>query len=194
MKPRFHHLLLVRCDWEIHRHLCGIALKIYNIRNQSLRFVRTCEHFRKQSWALMIAYLICDNLAEKSAWNLWKFTRNFWNREAPCFANFLVNTLNSLQMAGWPLRSLSWAFIRPSLNILYIVLQFLHSLHFGRIPRIFRDGFPQNSCSSVKKADNSGNFAASGIIKRTHIITHLVETRTNTRWAVMWWFTRQRVM
>jgi hypothetical protein len=27
MKPRFHHLLLVQCDWEIHGHLCGIALK-----------------------------------------------------------------------------------------------------------------------------------------------------------------------
>jgi hypothetical protein len=27
-----------------------------------------------------------------------------------------------------------------------------------------------------------------------HIITHSVETRTNTRWRVMWWFTRQLVM
>jgi hypothetical protein len=27
MKPRFHHLLLVWCDWEIYCHLCGIALK-----------------------------------------------------------------------------------------------------------------------------------------------------------------------
>jgi hypothetical protein len=27
MKPRFRHLLLVSCDWEIHRHFCGIALK-----------------------------------------------------------------------------------------------------------------------------------------------------------------------
>jgi hypothetical protein len=27
MKPRFHHLLLVRCDWGNNRHLCGITLK-----------------------------------------------------------------------------------------------------------------------------------------------------------------------
>jgi hypothetical protein len=27
MKPRFHHLLLVWCDWEIHFHVRGIALK-----------------------------------------------------------------------------------------------------------------------------------------------------------------------
>jgi hypothetical protein len=26
-KLKFHHLLLVRCDWEIHHRLCGIALK-----------------------------------------------------------------------------------------------------------------------------------------------------------------------
>jgi hypothetical protein len=27
-----------------------------------------------------------------------------------------------------------------------------------------------------------------------HIITHSVETRTNTRWPVMWWFARQCIM
>jgi hypothetical protein len=27
-----------------------------------------------------------------------------------------------------------------------------------------------------------------------HIITHSLETWTNTRWPVMWWFTRQWVM
>jgi hypothetical protein len=26
-----------------------------------------------------------------------------------------------------------------------------------------------------------------------HIITHSAETRTNTRWSIMWWFTRQWV-
>jgi hypothetical protein len=25
--PRFHHLLLIRSDWEIHHYLCGITLK-----------------------------------------------------------------------------------------------------------------------------------------------------------------------
>jgi hypothetical protein len=30
--------------------------------------------------------------------------------------------------------------------------------------------------------------------KRSWIISHSVETRTNTRWPVMWWFTRQWVV
>jgi hypothetical protein len=33
-----------------------------------------------------------------------------------------------------------------------------------------------------------------GLFIAGHIITHSVETRTNTRWPVMWWFTRQWVM
>jgi hypothetical protein len=28
MKPTFHYLLLVRWDWKIHHHLCGITLKV----------------------------------------------------------------------------------------------------------------------------------------------------------------------
>jgi hypothetical protein len=34
---------------------------------------------------------------------------------------------------------------------------------------------------SMKKVDNSVNFAAGGIIIAGHIITHSVETRTNIR-------------
>ena len=44
MKPRFHHLLLVRSDWEIRRHVCGIALKSQS-RSHSVHFVCTNEHF-----------------------------------------------------------------------------------------------------------------------------------------------------
>jgi hypothetical protein len=32
MKPRFHHPLLARCDWAIHRHLCGVALKTSKLK------------------------------------------------------------------------------------------------------------------------------------------------------------------
>jgi hypothetical protein len=33
-----------------------------------------------------------------------------------------------------------------------------------------------------------------GLSLAGHIITHTVETRTNNRWPVMWWFTGQWVM
>jgi hypothetical protein len=44
MEPRFHHLLFICCDWEIHCHLCGIALKSQS-RSHSLNYVLTLEHF-----------------------------------------------------------------------------------------------------------------------------------------------------
>jgi hypothetical protein len=40
--------------------------------------------------------LVCDNRAQYSAWNFWKFTWNFWNCEAPSFTNFVVNILNKI--------------------------------------------------------------------------------------------------
>jgi hypothetical protein len=77
-KPRFHQLLLVRCDWEIRRHLCGFALK----ESKPKPFSAFCSHL----WAFSESILCktcdnCDNLVQNSAWNLWKFTRNFWNCE-----------------------------------------------------------------------------------------------------------------
>jgi hypothetical protein len=54
----------VPCYWGVFRHVCGIALKSQS-RNHSLRFMRTCEHFRKTSRAkLVIAYPNCDNLVK----------------------------------------------------------------------------------------------------------------------------------
>jgi hypothetical protein len=50
MKPRFHHLLLVRCDWEIH-HIFVVSLQESQSRSHSLRFMRTLEHFRNPSCA-----------------------------------------------------------------------------------------------------------------------------------------------
>jgi hypothetical protein len=92
----FHHLLLLRSDWEIHRDLFSTALKSHS-RSHSLHFVHTRDNFRKQSYAkLVIAKTNCDNLVEKSAWNIRKFTRKLWNCEAPSFTNSLVNTLNKI--------------------------------------------------------------------------------------------------
>lgn len=46
MKPRFHRLLLIRCDWEIHRHVSGCFCyrsEESQSGNHSLLFVYTWE-------------------------------------------------------------------------------------------------------------------------------------------------------
>jgi hypothetical protein len=90
MKFRFHHLLLVRCDWEIHLHF---VVPLWKKSNPKSFFA-----FFAHPWA----YLYCDNLVENSAWNLWKFARKFWNCEAPPFTNFLSTlwTVSSLTTHG----------------------------------------------------------------------------------------------
>jgi hypothetical protein len=81
MKPRFHHLLPVQCDWKVYRHLCGKGLKSQS-RSHSFRFMNIFEHFLNPSCAkLTIAQPNCDNLVENSAWKLWKCTRKFWSCE-----------------------------------------------------------------------------------------------------------------
>jgi hypothetical protein len=47
-KCSFHDLLLVRCDQEIHRHLCAITLKF---KSRSLRFVCIRKHLENPSCA-----------------------------------------------------------------------------------------------------------------------------------------------
>jgi hypothetical protein len=44
-ESRFHHLLLIWCDWEIHCCLCGIAVESQGWSN-SLHFVCNHEHFQ----------------------------------------------------------------------------------------------------------------------------------------------------
>jgi hypothetical protein len=58
MKPRFHHLLLVQCDWDLHRHLCGIALNKSQSRSHSLR---VCAH--PWTFSEPILRKTCDSLA-----------------------------------------------------------------------------------------------------------------------------------
>jgi hypothetical protein len=52
--------------------------------------------------------LACDNLLVKTVWNLWKFTRTFWNCEAVVFCTFLVNSLKIITHYIWPI---TWLFI-----------------------------------------------------------------------------------
>jgi hypothetical protein len=109
--------------------------------------------------------LSCDNLVHKRAWNLWKFTQKFWNYEVPSFTNFLVNTLNkNITYYRWPTTSL----------------------------------FITNICSPIFEHSTPLSYSegTDNILAVNHwsFITHSVATRTNTRWPVMWWFTRQWVM
>jgi hypothetical protein len=55
MKHRLHHLF--QCDWEIHRHLCGITLKT----SKRKPFSAFCAH----PWAFSEPILskTCDSLA-----------------------------------------------------------------------------------------------------------------------------------
>jgi hypothetical protein len=94
-------------------------------------------------------WLTCHHLIGNRAWNLWNFTRNFWYCEAPSFANFLFSTLNKIATHyRWPADRLAiyreYLFAHPW-TFKSIVLQFLHSLHFCRIPpHIIHDGFKQH--------------------------------------------------
>jgi hypothetical protein len=74
-----------------------------------------------------------------------------------------------------------------------IVLQFLHSLNFGHKPCIIYDGFLHHSFL-VWKWITARTLYLAGVSIAGHIITHSVETRKNSRWPVIWWFTRQWVM
>jgi hypothetical protein len=100
MKPRFHHLLLLQCDWEIHRHVCGIVKK----KSKPKLFSAFCAH----PWAFSEPFLrkTCNNLAwdniiENSTWNLWKFTRKFCNYEA---LSLILNKITTHYR--WPTTSL----------------------------------------------------------------------------------------
>jgi hypothetical protein len=77
------------------------------------------------------------------------------------------------------------------------LLQFLHSLRFGRKPlNSRRISAPLMFLASRKRirAQISQKPGLSIAGHAGHIITHPVETRKNTRWQVMWWFARQWVM
>jgi hypothetical protein len=66
-------------------------------------------------------------------------------------------------MTGRPLRSSSWTFVRPPI--------FEHSapLFYGSLTHNLQWIFLNTHVSGVKKADNSENVAAGGIInRRTH--------------------------
>jgi hypothetical protein len=72
-------------------------------------------------------------------------------------------------------------------------LQFLDLLDFGCKPRIIHYGFLQDSFWARRKWITPWISQPVGLSIMRHI-THTVETRTNSRWPFMWWFTRQWVV
>jgi hypothetical protein len=66
------------------------------------------------------------------------------------------------------------------------VLQFLHSLHFGHKSGIIQDEFPQHYVLVWRKLIIAWISQLGGLSIAGHIITHSVETRTNTRWPFIY--------
>jgi hypothetical protein len=107
-----------------------------------------------------------------------------------CFREQFEQVHHSVHMADRPLRSSSWIFVSPSLNI---PLHRLTVLSLGTFwPQTAHSSrrIPYHLCFSLTNADNNPNFAARGITIHKTLITHSVETRTNITWPVMWWYTR----
>jgi hypothetical protein len=126
-------------------------------------------------------------------WNLWKFTRNFRNVKR-LLSQIFWSTL--WKRSSRPTTSLLIVDICSPIfdhSTLFCYCSFNHWILAANCATFTTD-FRTSHVFSMKKADNSANFAAAGLSTVGHIIIHSVETRTNTRWPVIWWFTRQWVM
>jgi hypothetical protein len=146
MKPRLHHLLLVRCDWEINRHLCGIALR----KTKPKPFSAFCAH----PWAFWeaISREICGNSHGSSEIMERHLSQIFWS----------ILWRSSLTTDGG-----HFALLREHLFAHLWTFYTIGAMHYSRWISAAVNVF------SVKKADKSANFAAGGIIKlRTHISLH----------------------
>jgi hypothetical protein len=75
-----------------------------------------------------------------------------------------------------------------------IVVQFLHSLYFGRKQRIVRQISTAFMFLAWRKRITARISQLAGLSIAGYIIYQSVETRTSTRWPVMWWFTRQWII
>jgi hypothetical protein len=154
-------------------------------------FFAFCTHPRVFSEPILLKTcdsLACDNLTEKNSWNLWKFTSKFWKCEAPSFTNFLVNTLNKI-VTHYRRPADHFALHRKHVfhhlwTFYAILLQFIHSLHFGRKPHKFIMDISGNHGLAWRKRTTARISQLVGLPIARHIITHSVEARTNTGWPV----------
>jgi hypothetical protein len=128
---------------------------------------------------------ICGNSCESSEIVKRRLSEILWST---------LWTRSSLTTDGWPLHSSSSTFVHPSLNILHLFLKssFTHDILAVNRAQFTMD-FHNTHVFSVKKAYNRVSQLA-GLSIAGHIINHFVETSTNTKWPVMWRFTKQWVL
>jgi hypothetical protein len=134
MKSRFHYLLLVRCDWEIHCHLCGIALR--KVKAEAILCVLCAPvsifgtHVAQNLWwpslTMIISYRIvseiCKNSQESSEIVKRCLSQTFWS--TIWTRSSLTTNTGHFALHREHLFARLW-------TIYTTVLQFLHSLHFG---------------------------------------------------------------
>jgi hypothetical protein len=139
MRARFHRLLLVPCDWEIHR----------SKKSKPKPFCAFFVHL----WAFSEPILLKFYGSLASLWQSLRgeFVREICGNSHETFEIVKRRLSQILLSALWSRSSLTTDG-RPTtssfiISIYTIVLQFLQSLHFGRkSPRIIHDGFPLHSC------------------------------------------------
>jgi hypothetical protein len=114
------------------------------------------------------------------------------NYEALSFTNHLVNILNKvIAHYRWlTTHSSSWTFVHPSSNILqdWFIVPFTHYI-LAINHTYFTVDFHSTRVFTVTKEDNLSSCEICTVVTG-HIITHIVETRTNMC-DQLWWFTRQ---
>jgi hypothetical protein len=118
-------------------------------------------------------------VTQESAYNLWIFAWNFWQFESSSFMTFLVNVLNKI-VTRLTLHC-EHLFADPSLNIPRHCLAVPSTDYILAVKCAqFNMDLGSTRVFSMKKTDNSANFAAEPIK------THSVERRTSPVWQVMW--------
>jgi hypothetical protein len=102
-------------------------------------------HLAQYLWYPSLTVIISEN----SVWNLWEFTRKFWNCKTlfhKFFCQYFEQYHHLLQTASY--FTLNCEYLLSHLWAFYtIVWQFLFPLHFGRkLLHIIHNRFLQNSC------------------------------------------------
>jgi hypothetical protein len=145
MKPRFCHLSW--CDWEIHCHLCGFALR-KSTKAKAILCVLWATvsifgtHLAQNLWQPSLTVISSQRKVHEMRTKVLKLWRTVFHI---IFSQQFEQDHHSLQMADHfdlhhkHLFAHLWTFH-------IIVLQFLHALHFGCKPHIIHDGFLHHSC------------------------------------------------
>jgi hypothetical protein len=172
-----------------------ICLWTYSITNYCMAAFLQLSLWHSRKQVKTSDSLASDNVVQNSEWNLWKCRGKFYNFKGLSFTNFSVNTFTKMiTHYRWPPDQFA-LHLEQSLAHLWrfypIVSQCRHQLTFGRKPRSRNlQGISVALMCLARRNRITVNFAAVSITDSTHC----VETRTNSRWPIMWWFRRQWVM